>query len=182
MLGSCLLILSYTVYILKTDWECLLSNAVHQFFFFFLFLPKNLLVSNSLIRHLHISHNTPPHPCRKKKKSIIIVFSFSWRNRNTQKKLTAMVMQNFWGAQNVYYGRCANWCQIVISFLVVSISVMAATVLWQISSVLLHCICEVVILRVHCCRLGSRCVELFETWHVSCHCPQALSHLQLQTA
>ena len=59
---------------------------------------------------------------------------------------------------------------------------MAATMLWQISAVLLHSICEVVILRVHCCRLGSRCVELFETWHVSCHCPQALSHHQLQTA
>ena len=85
-------------------------------------------------------------------------------------------------AQNVYYGSCANLCQIVISFLLVTISVMAATMLWQISSVPLHCICEVVILRVYCCRLGLRCVELFETWHVSCRCPQALSHLQLQTA
>ena len=75
MLGSCLLILSckkahITVYILKTDREYLLSYAVHQFCVFFLFLPKSLLVSNSLIHHLHLSHNTPclSTPAKKKKK------------------------------------------------------------------------------------------------------------------
>ena len=48
----------------------------------------------------------------------------------------------------MYYGRFANYCLIVISFLLATISVMAAAMLLQVSSVLLHCICEVVILRV----------------------------------
>ena len=153
-----------------------------NFVFFSLFLPKHLLVCNSLIHHLHISHNTPCSPPipppPPKKESIIIVFNFSWGNHNTQKKLTTMVMQNFGGHKMCIMGVV----QINVKFLLVTISIMAATVLWQISSVLFHCICEVVIVRVHCCRLGSRCVELFETWHVSCHYPQALSHHQLQTA
>lgn len=81
------------------------STCCHmQYINFFLFLPKNLLVSNSLMCHLYISHNTPcpPRPSTKKKKtkqnkSIIIVFNFSWGNCNTQKELTTKVMQNFGG-------------------------------------------------------------------------------------
>ena len=87
-------------YVLKTDWEYLLSCSVHQFVLFFLFLPKTSLVNNSVIRHLHISRTTSCSPSPPPKKSIIIVFSFSWGNCNTQEKLTTKFMQNvffFWG-------------------------------------------------------------------------------------
>ena len=160
------------------DWEYLLSYAVHQFCVFFFYFCLKIYLSSIVL--CAISHITPcprpPPPSQKKQnktnKRIIVVFSFSWGNCNTQKELTTKVMQNFGG----------HWRELCKLMSICYIKNMAATMLWQISSVLLHCICEVVILRVHCCRLGSHCVELFETWHVSCHCPQALSHRQLQTA
>ena len=96
-----------------------------------------------------VLHLVPPPP----PKSIIIVFSFSWGNCNTQEKLTTKFMQTFffWGGGVEKVGVLGEMWKLmsnnVISFLLATISVMAAAML-QISWVLLHCICEVVILRV----------------------------------
>lgn len=85
------------------DWEYLLSYAVHQFcVFFFYFCLKIYLSSIVLCAISHITPCPPPPPPSQKKqnktnKRIIVVFSFSWGNCNTQKELTTKVMQNFGG-------------------------------------------------------------------------------------
>ena len=87
------------------SWKWIESTCCHtqyiNFVFFFLFLPKNLLVINCLMCHFPYYTLSTPAPSQKKQnktnKRIIVVFSFSWGNCNTQKELTTKVMQNFGG-------------------------------------------------------------------------------------
>ena len=44
----------------------------------------------------------PPKFC------ITIVFNFSWDGCSTQEKWKTKIMQNFWGARKLHYGRCAS--------------------------------------------------------------------------
>ena len=67
-----------------------------------------------IVRHYHIDHNAPcpppPPPKKKKKKKrkncITIVSNFSWVLQSSQEKLKTMVVQKFWGVNNVHYGLC----------------------------------------------------------------------------
>ena len=64
-----------------------------------------------IVCHYHIDHNAPcpppPPPQQKKKKNCItIVSNFSWVLQSSQEKLKTMVVQKFWGVNNVYYGLC----------------------------------------------------------------------------
>ena len=57
------------------------------------------------IRHLYNSHNAT---CLPPKIFISIVFNFSWDVWNNTKILKNKGYAKFWGANKVYYGRCAD--------------------------------------------------------------------------
>ena len=63
-----------------------------------------------IVRHYHIYHKAPcpppPPPKKKKKNCITIVSNFSWILQSSQEKLKTMVVQKFWGVNNVHYGLC----------------------------------------------------------------------------
>ena len=87
------------------SWKWIESTCCHtryiNFVFFFYFCLKIYLSSIVLCAISHITPCPPPPPSQKKQnktnKRIIVVFSFSWGNCNTQKELTTKVMQNFGG-------------------------------------------------------------------------------------
>ena len=56
------------------------------------------------IRHFQISHNAPYLPPKILHKHCLI-FSFSWDGCNTQHKRKTKVMQIFFGANRVNYGK-----------------------------------------------------------------------------
>ena len=49
------------------------------------------------IRHFHVSHNAPYSQIFSPKFCITFVFHFSWVLQPSQKKMKAILMQNFWG-------------------------------------------------------------------------------------
>ena len=57
--------------------------------------------------HLAQSHKTPLSP--PKKFGIGIVLDFSWDIFMSQEKLQTMIMQNFGGVKEVYYGARREW-------------------------------------------------------------------------
>ena len=67
----------------------------------------------SAIHHLHISHNAPylPPP------PLPPIFFFSWVSQPPKGKLKTMLMQNFWGANKVHFGRCASGVLAICFFL-----------------------------------------------------------------
>ena len=63
----------------------------------------------SFIRHLHISHSAPY--LSTPAKFHITVFHFPWVLQPSQENSKTMLMQNFVGANMVYYGGCASGVQ-----------------------------------------------------------------------
>ena len=57
------------------------------------------------IRHLHISHNTPYLP---PKISHSLCFSFLLGITAVPREIENNAYARFWGANEVYYGRCAS--------------------------------------------------------------------------
>ena len=58
------------------------------------------------IRHLHISHNAP-YLLPKILHNLCFFISHGYYSRLT-KKLKTMLLQKFWGANKVHYGKCAS--------------------------------------------------------------------------
>ena len=66
---------------------------------------QRLIYNTNWIRHSHISLNAPYLP---PKILPTFVFHFSWVLQLSQEKLKTMLVQNFWGANEVHYGRRAS--------------------------------------------------------------------------